>query len=98
MQFADNLGVIACRCVVEQGKPVLFVSHAGGDWQMYCHDSNHDFNDDEHLRNEMRVVHVGHLLAHDPSLNRIADLPVDMGAERTEVGGEWHRFADKDDD
>lgn len=97
MSFEANVGTIACRCVVEEGKPILFVSHAGGDWQMYCHDSNHDFDDEEALKEVMRVVHIAHLVARDPTLNQISDLPEDMGAERTEVGGRWTRFEDKDD-
>jgi hypothetical protein len=98
MPFPDNLGVITCRCVLEAGKPVLFVSHAGGDWQMYCHDSNHDFQDEAAMKNELVVVHVAHLLAQDATLNDVADLAVDMGAERSHPGGPWTRFEDADDD
>ena len=82
---------------MEDGKAVLFVSHAGGDWQMYCHDSNHNFNDEDALKKEIVTVHVAHLVARDPTLNDVADLPEDMGAERTEVGGNWTRFEDKDE-
>lgn len=96
MPFKNKLGVITCRCVLEQKKPVLFVSHAGGDWQMYCSDANHDFEDEETIKNEMVVVHVAHLLARDTTLNDIANLPVDMGAERSHVGGAWTRFENAD--
>ncbi|HUR39996.1 MAG TPA: hypothetical protein VM240_02410 [Verrucomicrobiae bacterium] len=98
MTFPDNVGVMTCRCVMERGKPVLFVSHAGGDWQMYCHDQSHDFNDEAALKKEILLVHAAHLIARDQSLNAIADLPVDMGAERLAPGAEWSRFEDKDDD
>lgn len=98
MEFPKDLGVITCRCVMEQSKPVLFASRAGGDWQMYCHDKNHDFEDPQALKEEIVLVDVAHLLALDPGLNAIADLPIDMGAERAEVGSEWIRFADADDD
>lgn len=97
MLFPDNLGVITCRCVLEAKKPVLFVSHAGGDWQMYCDDANHDFEDEEAMRSELVVVHVAHLLAQDATLNDIADLPVDMGAERSQVGGSWVCFENADE-
>src|SRR5687768_6140380 len=97
MPFKTDVGTIVCRCVLEEGEPILFVSHAGGDWQMYCHDSNHSFNDEEALKEDMRVVHISHLLDRDPTLNQISDLPEYMGAERAEVGGEWTRFEDKDD-
>jgi hypothetical protein len=98
MQFPENLGAIACRCVIEQGATVGFVSHAGGDWQFYCSDRNHDFSDPQALKNELRLVHVAHLVASDASLNEVADLPIDMGAERARAGAPWTRFVDKDDE
>ena len=98
MKFHEALGVITCRCVLEQSKPVLFVSHAGGDWQMYCDDDNHDFDDEAAMKKELLVVHVAHLVAQDPTLNTVADLPIDMGAERASIGSEWVRFSNADDD
>ena len=97
MTFREDLGVIACHCVVLGEKPVLFVSHAGGDWQMYCHDSNHDFESDEAMKRDLCTVHIGHLLARDPGLHAVADLPVDMGAEREAAGAAWVRFFNADD-
>jgi hypothetical protein len=97
MPFPDNLGVITCRCVLEAKEPVLFVSHAGEDWQMYCRDTNHDFEDEVAMKNELVLVHVAHLLAQDPTLNDISDLPVDMGAERSHVGGSWTWFENADE-
>lgn len=94
--FPADLGTLACACVINAAKPVLFVSHAGGDWQMYCHWQNHDFSHPD-IASTIRVVHISHLLAIDPTLASIADLPVDMGAERSRVGDTWHRFADADD-
>lgn len=97
MRFPESLGVIACPCVLRGGKPVLAVSHAGGDWQMYCSWQGHDFSDHETLRKEFRLVHVEHLVAEDPTLLELGDLPDDMGAEREAIGMPWVRFEDKDD-
>lgn len=97
MPFPEALGVICCRCVLHQGKPVLVASHAGGDWQMYCAWEAHDFQDDEAMRRELLLVHVEHLVAADPSLLEIADLPTDMAAERAAVGAAWTRYEDRDD-
>ena len=97
MQFPEALGTITCQCVISGVKPVLFVSHASGDWQMYCHWQNHNFESPE-ITSQLKVVRVAHLVAHDPSLEAVADLPVDMGAERPHVGGPWQRYEDKDDE
>ena len=96
MPFPDELGVICCRCVLEKSAAVLFVSHAGNDWQMYCSDRNHDFNDEVAMRHDLRVVHMAHLIARDPTLNEISNLPVDMGAERDAIGAAWTTFDDRD--
>jgi len=94
--FPEQLGGIACRCVIDGVRPVGFVSHAGGDWQFYCSDREHDFDDAAAMRRDLTLVHVWHLVAMDPSLEELADLPVDMGAERQSVGASWERFDDKD--
>lgn len=96
MPFPENLGTVACSCVVSGARPVLFVSHCGGDWQMYCHWRNHDF-DSPGIVQELQVVHVALLVRRDPGLEAMADLPTDMAAERTQVGGSWEIYEDKDD-
>ena len=96
MGFPENLGTIACRCVVESGAPVLAVSNAGADWQMYCGFENHDFESQAAMAEELVVVHVLHLAKLDPTLEELADLATDMGAERPAVGAAWVRFPDSD--
>jgi hypothetical protein len=98
MPFAEGLGTITCNCVLRKAKPVLWVSRAGGDWQMYCHWANHDFEAADALATELTLVHVAHLLASDSTLEAVSDLPIDMAAERTVVGGVWERYEDKDDE
>jgi hypothetical protein len=97
MTFPEALGVITCRCVLEGGKSVLVASHAGGDWQMYCSWEAHDFADEAAMRKDLLLVHVAHLLAVDPSLEELASLPADMGADRAAVGEPWTQYEDKDD-
>lgn len=63
---------------------------------MYCDDKAHDFADPLVLKNELGLVHVDHLIKQDSTLGELADLPVDMGAERGNVGGPWIRFHDSD--
>ena len=96
MAFPKGLGVIACTCVIFHRESVNFVSHAGGDWQMYCDDKAHDFTDPLVLQNDITSVHVEHLVAKDSTLIELADLGVNMGAERGTVGDPWVRFDDFD--
>lgn len=97
MPFPDSLGILTCRCVLSGDRPVLVASHAGGDWQMYCSWDAHDFDDDDAMVEELLLVHVTHLVAADPSLAELADLPVDMGAERKAPGQPWTHHEDRDD-
>lgn len=94
--FPPDMGTIACPCVVSGAKPVLFVSRAGGDWQMYCDWRNHDFNEDAVLK-ALSVVHIMHLVDNDSTLLEIADLPIDMAAERPQLGASWQQYPDRDD-
>ena len=96
MPFPDKLGTTACPCVIAGSKPILFASRAGGGWPMYCHWKNHDFKDAAVL-NTLSVVPIRQLLARDSRLGELADLPVDMGAERSAIDAAWQRFEDKDD-
>lgn len=98
MTFPNNSGSITCKCVLSEEKPVLFVSHAGGDWQMYCDWRNHDFSDPVVLKNDLALVHIAHLLARDPTLAELSDLPADMAAERKFIGDPWERYEDADND
>ena len=77
----DNLAVYVCSHVFEETRPVLYVCRADGDWQFLC-------GNDDHY-GKPHVVGVGHLTARDPSLNQLAELKPDWGAEREEVGAEW---------
>lgn len=98
MAFSENLGTIACRCVVTGDKPVLAVSHAGGDWQMYCAFDAHDFNDPSLYGRLLVTVHIAHLVNLDNTLVDVAELPVDVAAEREFVGGPWRYSPDGEGD
>ncbi|HRE12710.1 MAG TPA: hypothetical protein PLD37_00780 [Usitatibacteraceae bacterium] len=97
MNFAEGAATIACRCVVRGERPVLAVSHAGGEWQMYCDFDAHDYEDASLYGSTLVVVHVAHLVARDGTLSELADLPGDMGAERPDAASPWRRFEDRDD-
>ena len=94
----NALGAISCICVIAGKLPVLFVSHAGGDWQFYCSDKNHDFESNSAMRRELKLICISHLVEMDNTLESILNLPVDMGAERNFVGGEWTVFENADEE
>jgi sirohydrochlorin ferrochelatase len=64
---------------------------------MYCTWEAHDFTDDDAMRKDLLVVHVAHLLAADPSLEELASLPENMGADRVAMGEPWTYYKDEDD-
>jgi len=75
----------ACIHVFEHTRPVLLVSRGEGDWSFLCgdlHPSDSSF---------YKVVGIGHILAQDPTLASLKDLPSDWEAERAAEGGEWVR-------
>ena len=80
-----------CPCVFRHERPVLHVSHAGGDWQFLC---GHP-HESESLPH---VVGLNHLIDHDPSLTAILDLPCDSDAERSTPAGPWRYLPSPPDD
>ena len=91
LKFSDpKLAVIVCSHVFKREREILFVSHEGSDWQFMCGQMDHGPRDGY-------VVGVGHLIALDPSLNELADLPVDGEADRATLKSAWIRTASKPD-
>lgn len=89
---AINTASFTTRPVIEQGMPVLLVSHdLEGDWQFLCSTTTEE--------EDCRIVCMGCAFKRDPTLGEIADLPQGWMAERDFVGGPWERFEqDPDDD
>ncbi|TXJ06746.1 MAG: hypothetical protein E6Q25_08605 [Acinetobacter sp.] len=97
-QFPNYLGVIACCCVIEGRLPVRWVSHAGGDWQMYCHVDAHDFSDEStDFEQNIQLTPMAQLLKYDADLQQLYDLAIDKGAYRDSVDTVWQYFDDVDE-
>ena len=79
-----ELTAFICRHVFDETRPVLLVSHEGGDWQLLC-GGDHETGDRPH------VVGLNHILDRDPSLRDILDLPVNWEAERVDEVSLWVR-------
>ncbi|WP_139163817.1 hypothetical protein [Desulfoluna spongiiphila] len=85
---ASNVTAITTRQVLEDGHPILRVTHYSDDhsWAFLC--GTTDNTDDG------RIVGMGTALQIDPSLRDIADLPVGWCALRKSVDSPWQRAKD----
>jgi hypothetical protein len=77
----------SCTHVVDDGRDVLWAARQadeerGEDWSVHCGASGHDTDD-------MRVVHLAHLVRAAPSLRELSGLGLDEEAERPDVDTAW---------
>jgi hypothetical protein len=80
--------VITTRQVMEQGWPVLLVTHDADEprgWQFLNGQGDTDDPADG------IPVHVEHVIERDPSLTELADLPAGWRAWRSSVADAWTR-------
>jgi hypothetical protein len=94
MPFSDEtLEVVACRHLIHDKRPVRLATHySNGEWAFTCGRPDHG------LAKDYQLVSVSELLATDPELGDIADLPEGWSADR---GGEplaWYRYEDPEAD
>jgi hypothetical protein len=86
---APNVAAITTRQVLEDGLPILCVTHYSDDhdWAFVC--GTTDATEDG------RVITMEEALNLDPTLRTIADLPPGWTAWRQQVGAAWHRSRDQ---
>lgn len=88
---AINTAAFTTRPVLEQGLPVLLVSHdPEGDWQFLCGTTTE--------LEDCKLVCLGCAFQRDPTLAEVADLPLGWLAEREAAGGAWERFPCPEDE
>lgn len=84
--FDENprLGILTTAAVLA-GAPILMVSHDedDGGWQFMCGTTNEPADG--------RIVHLEDIVAMDPTVGDVADLPLGWVAFRSAVGGDWNR-------
>lgn len=87
-----NCGVTTMRQVMEEGAPVLLVTHDEEDhgWQFLDGSENPDPDDARH-------VCLEHVVNTDASLYDVADLPPGWIAWRQSPDDAWHREASSDE-
>ena len=83
-QFAqpENTACLSCVHVMREGAPILHVTHDADDggWQFLC---GADHGEDDAM---------GEVVALDPSVNALHEMPEGIGAFRETAGGEWKPF------
>lgn len=81
-----NVSAFTTKQVLDDGLPILLVMHNEDDcsWTFLC-----DSTDNEE---DSRLVTMEDIVAMDPSLNEIAEIPPGWVAFRDFVGDEWDKF------
>ena len=92
--FSDpkNVATITLRQILEDGRPILYVSRDAEDgcWQFMDGGDNPDVKDG-------RVVSLSCIVEQDPSLRELADLPLGWCAWREHVDAPWQRAPKADE-
>jgi hypothetical protein len=86
----EHFAVYVCSHVFDDTRPVLLVVREAGDLMLLC-GAIHDFDADP-----TRLVGLSHLVARDPALATVADLPEGFEAERQGRDEEWLWSRSKD--
>ena len=82
---ARNTAVFTTRQIIEEGKPILLVTHDQDDgaWQFHTRKTVPAF--------EAKVVALDEIIFCDPSIVELADLPLGWSAVRDSKTSPWKR-------
>lgn len=82
-----HVAVITDKHIIEDGMPILHVSHDSddGSWQFLTGTSVSEY--------DARVVALREMVQHDPTICEIADLPLGWIAWREDRRSTWQRLA-----
>lgn len=80
-----DTAVITCCHIIEDGEPILYISHDDdGMWQFLC-GKTHDTDD-------ARVVSLLDIFSTDNSVGELCELPQGCCAERDNVNSDWRVY------
>ena len=88
---AENTAVFTSRQVLEEGAPILRVTHDADDGSWQFHTSG-----TPRIR-DARIIALSEALDIEPSIGQLADLPMGWQATRSSIGEEWTRQRKEDD-
>ena len=81
-KMPKNTAVFSYTHIINDGKPILYVTHDDeNDWQFLCGD-NHTIKD-------AMVIGIKEVFEMDKSIGILAKLPMRMTAERENINVEW---------
>lgn len=83
--FADapDTACFTCRHVLEDNKPILYVSHdEDGYWQFLCGGN--------HTEDDVRIVSLANILSIDESMGDLAELDYGEYAEAEDEMSDWN--------
>jgi hypothetical protein len=82
---AENVAVITLRQIVDDGEPILHVTHDSddGSWQFLCWDNARE--------EDIKVVALRTIVRLDSSVQELADLPLGWHAWRRAADQPWQR-------
>jgi len=82
---ARNTAVFTTRDIIEEGKPILLVTHDQDDgaWQFYTRETV--------PASEGKVVALDEIIFRDPSIVKLAKLPLGWSAMRDSTTSPWKR-------
>jgi hypothetical protein len=82
---ARNTAVFSTRHVIEEGKPILLVTHDQDDgaWQFHTAKTV--------LASDAKIVALDEIVYGDPSVVELADLPLGWSAIRDSITTPWKR-------
>jgi len=76
-----NLGVFTTKQFLDENKPIIRVTHdEDGDWQFLTENA---------ALKDAKIVHLGHLIEKDKTLNELFRLDYGESAERNFIGDNW---------
>jgi len=84
---AENVAAITTKFVLEDGFPILQITHYLDDhsWAFTCGTTDNT--------EDGRVISMAEAVEIDPTIAEVADLPTGWGASRVTINGQWIRYA-----